>query len=65
VFGISPRTYNPPAPIKANAFPADIPIMPRSVLELIRPDVWRSVLEQLPTGVYLLDSDQKIIFWNA
>jgi len=39
--------------------------MAGTVLELARPDVWRAVLEQLPTGVYLLDRDQKIIFWNA
>ncbi len=39
--------------------------MSGTVLELARPEVWRTVLEQLPTGVYLLDSDQKIVFWNA
>jgi PAS domain S-box-containing protein len=39
--------------------------MSGTALELARPDVWRAVLEQLPTGVYLLDSDQKIVFWNT
>ena len=39
--------------------------MSGTALELARPDVWRTVLEQLPTGVYLLDRDQKIVFWNA
>jgi|HubBroStandDraft_6_1064221.scaffolds.fasta_scaffold04186_3 diguanylate cyclase (GGDEF)-like protein/PAS domain S-box-containing protein len=39
--------------------------MSGTVLELTRADVWRTVLEQLPTGVYLLDGGQKIIFWNA
>jgi diguanylate cyclase (GGDEF)-like protein/PAS domain S-box-containing protein len=39
--------------------------MTGTALELARPDVWRTVLEQLPTGVYFLDHDQKIVFWNA
>jgi diguanylate cyclase (GGDEF)-like protein/PAS domain S-box-containing protein len=33
--------------------------------ELARPEVWRFVLEQLPGGVYVLDSDLRIVFWNA
>ncbi len=38
--------------------------MSGTVLELTRADIWRSLLEQLPTAVYLLDTDQKIVFWN-
>ena len=30
-----------------------------------RPEIWRTILEQLPTVVYLLDGEQKILFWNA
>lgn len=39
--------------------------MSGTVLELARPELWRTVLEQLPTGVYLLDADQRIVFWNV
>ena len=28
------------------------------------PDILRGVLEELPTGVYLVDRDGKILFWN-
>lgn len=36
-----------------------------TVLENARPEIWRTILEQLPTVVYLLDGEQKILFWNA
>jgi diguanylate cyclase (GGDEF)-like protein/PAS domain S-box-containing protein len=29
------------------------------------PDVFRNILENLQTGVYVVDRDQKILFWNA
>jgi PAS domain S-box-containing protein/diguanylate cyclase (GGDEF)-like protein len=29
------------------------------------PEIFRSVLENLQTGVYLVDREQKILFWNA
>lgn len=29
------------------------------------PEIFRTVLESLQTGVYLVDRDQKIIFWNV
>ena len=38
--------------------------MSGTVLELTHVEIYRTVLEQLPTGVYLLDGDQKIVFWN-
>ncbi len=28
------------------------------------PDFVRSVLEDLPTGIYIVDRDQRIRFWN-
>ena len=38
--------------------------MRETLSELSCPEVWRFVLEQLPGGVYVLDGDLKIIFWN-
>jgi len=32
--------------------------------ELLDPQIYRSVLEGLPTGVYLVDRQRKILFWN-
>jgi PAS domain S-box-containing protein len=32
--------------------------------ELRDPNIFRAVLECLPTGVYLVGSDGKILFWN-
>ena len=32
--------------------------------ELDNPEIFRSILETLPTGVYLVDRDRKILFWN-
>jgi two-component system cell cycle response regulator len=29
------------------------------------PEISRNILENLQTGVYVLDRDQKILFWNA
>jgi diguanylate cyclase (GGDEF)-like protein/PAS domain S-box-containing protein len=34
------------------------------VLELNHPDIFRAVLENLPTGVYLVDRERRILFWN-
>lgn len=34
------------------------------MLELERPDIFRSVLESLSTGIYLVDRERKILFWN-
>ena len=28
------------------------------------PEIFRQVLEELPTGVYLVGRDGKILFWN-
>jgi PAS domain S-box-containing protein/diguanylate cyclase (GGDEF)-like protein len=33
--------------------------------ELGDPQMFRNILENLQTGVYLIDRDQKIVFWNA
>jgi diguanylate cyclase (GGDEF)-like protein/PAS domain S-box-containing protein len=30
-----------------------------------KPEIYRSVLEVLPTGVYLVDRSRRILFWNA
>ena len=32
--------------------------------ELDNPEIYRSVLESLQTGIYFVDRDQKILFWN-
>jgi PAS domain S-box-containing protein len=32
--------------------------------ELDSPAVFRTILESLQTGIYLVDHDQKILFWN-
>jgi diguanylate cyclase (GGDEF)-like protein/PAS domain S-box-containing protein len=32
--------------------------------EFDNPEIFRSVLETLPTGVYLVDRNRKILFWN-
>jgi PAS domain S-box-containing protein/diguanylate cyclase (GGDEF)-like protein len=32
--------------------------------ELQEPEIFRTVLETLPIGVYLVDRDRKIVFWN-
>jgi PAS domain S-box-containing protein len=29
------------------------------------PEIFRNILENLQTGVYVLDRDQNILFWNA
>ena len=34
------------------------------VSELDKPEIYRKVLESLQTGIYLVDHDQKILFWN-
>jgi len=33
--------------------------------EFDNPEIFRSILETLPTGVYLVDRNRKILFWNA
>src|ERR1700722_4797883 len=33
--------------------------------ELDNPEIFRSILETLPTGVYLVDRNRKILFWNT
>src|SRR5580692_8692101 len=33
--------------------------------ELDNPEIFRSILETLPTGIYLVDKNRKILFWNA
>lgn len=35
------------------------------VTEFDNPEIFRSILETLPTGVYLVDRNRKILFWNA
>jgi diguanylate cyclase (GGDEF)-like protein/PAS domain S-box-containing protein len=32
--------------------------------EFDNPEIFRSILESLPTGVYLVDRNRKILFWN-
>src|SRR5258708_18284535 len=32
--------------------------------EFDNPEIFRSILENLPTGVYLVDRNRKILFWN-
>lgn len=34
------------------------------MLEFEQPEIFRNVLESLQTGVYFVDRDQKILFWN-
>jgi diguanylate cyclase (GGDEF)-like protein/PAS domain S-box-containing protein len=34
------------------------------VLDFEQPEIFRNVLESLQTGVYFVDRDQKILFWN-
>jgi two-component system cell cycle response regulator len=34
------------------------------VSEFDNPEIFRSILETLPTGVYLVDRNRKILFWN-
>jgi diguanylate cyclase (GGDEF)-like protein/PAS domain S-box-containing protein len=34
------------------------------MLKFEDPNVYRAVLENLPTGVYLVDEDRRIVFWN-
>ena len=31
---------------------------------MLDPEIFRAVLESLPTGVYLVDRDRRILFWN-
>jgi len=33
--------------------------------EFDNPEIFRSILETLPTGVYLVDRNRKILFWNS
>ncbi len=33
--------------------------------EIDNPEIFRSILETLPTGVYLVDRNRKILFWNS
>jgi len=33
--------------------------------EFDNPEIFRSILETLPTGVYLVDRNRKILFWNG
>jgi two-component system cell cycle response regulator len=33
--------------------------------EFDNPEIYRSILETLPTAVYLVDRNRKILFWNA
>jgi PAS domain S-box-containing protein len=35
------------------------------VSELDNPEIFRSIREILPTGVYLVDRNRKILFWNG
>ena len=35
-----------------------------SMAELQGPEIFRAVLESLQTGVYLVDRDRRIVFWN-
>src|ERR1039457_4162607 len=32
--------------------------------EFDSPEIFRSILETLPTGVYLVDRNRRILFWN-
>lgn len=34
------------------------------VSELDKPEIYRKILESLQTGIYLVDHNQKILFWN-
>jgi PAS domain S-box-containing protein/diguanylate cyclase (GGDEF)-like protein len=31
----------------------------------LNPEIYRAVLESVPTGVYMVDSQRRIVFWNA
>src|ERR1700689_337905 len=33
--------------------------------EFDNPDIYKSILESLPTGIYLVDRDRRICFWNT
>lgn len=33
--------------------------------EFDSPEIWRLVLESLPTGVYVVDRNRRILFWNS
>src|ERR1700739_4870872 len=33
--------------------------------EFDNPEIYRSILDTLPTAVYLVDRNRKILFWNA
>jgi len=33
--------------------------------EFDNPEIFKSILETLPTGIYLVDRNRKILFWNA
>lgn len=35
------------------------------VLDFESPEIYRSVLEELPAGLYLVDRHRRIVFWNA
>lgn len=39
--------------------------MGTSTLTLQNPEIFREVLEHLPTAVYLVDTEEKICFWNG
>ena len=43
----------------------DDPSWSLPVSELDNPEIFRSILETLPTGVYLVDRNRKILFWNG
>jgi PAS domain S-box-containing protein/diguanylate cyclase (GGDEF)-like protein len=39
-------------------------ISEHSMSKLDDPNIYRAVLESLPTGVYVVDEDRRIVFWN-
>jgi PAS domain S-box-containing protein/diguanylate cyclase (GGDEF)-like protein len=45
-------------------FFTDKPFRGRHMLGLDDPEIFRSILENLQTGIYLVDKDRKIVFWN-
>jgi diguanylate cyclase (GGDEF)-like protein/PAS domain S-box-containing protein len=44
--------------------PADEIFTVPSMSDLQSPEIFRNILDSLQTGIYVLDRDQKIVFWN-
>jgi diguanylate cyclase (GGDEF)-like protein/PAS domain S-box-containing protein len=51
--------------VKLIATSTDDPSGSRGMSEFENPEIFRSILEVLPTAVYLVDRNRKITFWNA